>query len=47
MKVLKKDVLEADWPMSLTMYKRNEQGQVTGIRVSNGRVKNLWFEKQK
>lgn len=47
MKVLKKDVLEADWPMSFTKYKRNEQGQVTGIRVSNDRVKNLWFEKQK
>ena len=47
MKILRKDVLEADWPLSLTKYMRNEQGQVTGIRVSNGRVRNLWFEKLK
>ncbi|GAG60500.1 unnamed protein product, partial [marine sediment metagenome] len=47
MKILKKDVLEADWPLSISKYKRNEQGQVTGIRVSNGRVRNLRFEKLK
>lgn len=47
MKVLKKDVLEGEWPLSISKYKRNAEGQVTGIRVSNGRVKNLWFEKLK
>jgi len=47
MKVLKKDVLEGEWPLSNSKYKRNEEGSVIGIRVSNGRVKNLWFEKQK
>lgn len=47
MKVLKNDVLESEWPMTITKYKRNKKGEVTGIYVSNGRVRNLWFEKQK
>jgi len=47
MNLRKKDVLEGEWPLSISKYKRNEEGQVTGIRVSNGRVKNLWFEKKK
>jgi len=45
MKVLKKNVLEGEWPLSISKYKRNDEGQITGIYVSNGRVKNLWFEK--
>ena len=47
MKVLKNDVLESEWPMAITKYKRDKKGEVTGIYVSNGRVRNLWFEKQK
>jgi len=47
MKVLKQDVLESEWPMAITKYKRDKEGQVIGIYVSNGRVRNLWFEKQK
>ena len=47
MKVLKNDVLESEWPMLITKYKRDKKGEVTGISVSNGRVRNLWFEKQK
>lgn len=47
MKVLKNNVLESEWPMTITKYKRNKKGEVTGIYVSNGRVRNLWFEKQK
>jgi CubicO group peptidase (beta-lactamase class C family) len=47
MKVLKNDVLEGEWPMLIIKYKRNKKGDVTGIYVSNGRVRNLWFEKQK
>ena len=47
MNLLKKDVLSGEWPLSIARYKRNEEGQITGILVSNGRVKNLWFEKQK
>ena len=47
MKVLKNDVLESEWPMAITKYKRDKKGEVTGIYVSNGRVRNLRFEKQK
>ncbi len=47
MKVLKKDVLEGEWPLVIAKYKRDAEEKVTGISVSNGRVRNLWFEKQK
>jgi hypothetical protein len=47
MKLLKKDVLEGEWPLAISKYKRDVNGQILGISVSNGRVKNLWFEKQK
>jgi len=46
MKILKKDVLEGEWPLSISKYKRDGTGQVTGIFVSNGRVKNLRFERK-
>ena len=45
MKVLKKDILEGQWPMLIAKYKRDEEGTITGIFVTNGRVRNLWFEK--
>ncbi len=45
-KVLKQDVLEGQWPFHIIKYKRNKKGDVLGIYVSNGRVRNLWFEKQ-
>ena len=46
MKVLKKDVLEGEWPFNIVKFSRNEQGVVKGAYVSNGRVVNLWFEKK-
>lgn len=46
MKILKKDVLEGGWPLSVVKFKRDENGEIIGILVSNGRVRNLWFEKQ-
>lgn len=46
MKVLKQDILESQWPFSIIKYQREKIGGVTGIYVSNGRVRNLWFEKQ-
>jgi len=45
MTVLKKDILEGQWPLRIAKYKRDEMGTITGILVSNGRVRNLWFEK--
>lgn len=45
MKVIKKDVIEGEWPMLIAKYQRDESGKINGILVSNGRVRNLWFEK--
>jgi CubicO group peptidase (beta-lactamase class C family) len=47
MKIIKKDVLEGEWPLLSAKFKRDKVGKITGILVSNGRVRNLWFEKQK
>ena len=46
MKVIKEDVLEAEWPLVISKYKKDKDGNIIGILVSNGRVRNLWFEKQ-
>ena len=46
MMVLKKDVLKGNWPFSIAKYSRDDNGVVTGIFVTNGRVRNLWFAKQ-
>lgn len=45
MRILKRDVFETEWPLSIVEYKRDENGTIIGINVSNGRVKNLWFKK--
>jgi hypothetical protein len=45
MKILKKDILEGQWPFSSVRFVRDKSGTITGILVSNGRVKNCWFEK--
>ncbi|MEM9687404.1 MAG: serine hydrolase domain-containing protein, partial [Bacteroidota bacterium] len=46
MKFLKKDVLEGKWPFNIVKFKSDASGRVEGILVSNGRVRNLWFEKR-
>jgi len=46
LKRVKKDVLEGEWPLGVVEYQRDNSGNVEGIRVSNGRVRNLWLEKQ-
>lgn len=47
MSIVKKDVLESEWPLSMSKYKRDQNDEIIGISVSNGRVIDLWFEKQK
>ena len=44
-KRIKKDILSADWPMNVIKYERDISGNITGIRISNGRVQNLWMKK--
>lgn len=44
--ILKNDVLQGNYPLNTLLMIRNEKDEITGFRVSNGRVRNLWFEKQ-
>ncbi len=46
MKRVKKDVLEGEYPFSIVKFKRNPSGEISGILVSNGRVRNLWMALQ-
>ena len=41
-----KDVFSGSWPVGVLEVKRTPQGAVAGIRVSNGRVRNAWFERR-
>ena len=41
---VKEDVLQS--PGGLVRIVRNENGDITGIKASTGRVRNLWFEKK-
>ncbi len=45
-KMLKEDILEGQWPFNIAKVKRDDDGAVSGLRVSNGRVRDLWFEKR-
>ena len=43
---IKKDVLNAKYPISIIKYKKDKRGKVTGVYISNGRARNVWFEKR-
>ncbi len=45
LKVLYPDILSG-WPIGIIQIKRNSNNRVLGILISNGRVRNAWFEKQ-
>jgi len=47
MHMVSTDQLEGQWPFSEVRFIRDDSGKVTGIRVSNERVKNVWFKKMK
>ena len=44
-KILKKDVLEIP-QTAIIKYERKDDQTVNGIRISNGRARNVWFKKQ-
>ena len=46
MKFIKENVIEGQWPFNIAKFKRDESGEIQGLYVSNGRVRNLWFEKK-
>ena len=39
-----KDLLEGDYPLNVLRFER-ENGKISGVYISNGRVRNLWFKK--
>jgi hypothetical protein len=39
-----KDLLQGEYPLSTLKFKR-ENGKITGVWISDGRARNLWFEK--
>ena len=41
-----RDVFSGEWPIGTVEVSRNPEGQVEGIFISNGRVRNAWFEKE-
>lgn len=44
--ILRENYLEAElWPLRSIRIDRNNKGRILGFYVSNGRVRNLWFEK--
>lgn len=45
--ILRENFLEAELdPFRNIRVERNKKGRILGLHVSNGRVRNLWFEKQ-
>ena len=45
LKRLYQDILKGEWPINMVEIKRNHKGKVEGLRITNGRVRNLWFKK--
>lgn len=42
---VKEDRLQGDYPMRNIKFKRNQNNEITGLYASNGRARNVWFEK--
>lgn len=45
MEVAGPDVFKSFWPLETIKMSRNQMGDVIGLFISTGRVKNLWFKK--
>lgn len=39
------NIFSGNWPVGTVEIKRNEEGMVMGLRMSNGRTRNVWFNK--
>lgn len=39
------NIFSGNWPIRTVEIKRNEKGNVKGLRISNGRTRNVWFKK--
>ncbi|RRQ48167.1 class A beta-lactamase-related serine hydrolase [Maribacter algicola] len=39
------DKFSGVWPINIIEFERNKDGKVEGLRISNGRTRNVWFKK--
>ena len=42
---IKKDTFAGNYPLSVVAFSRNTEGIITGIYVTNGRARDVWFRK--
>lgn len=47
LKEAKPDMFNGSMPISVINFVRDNQGQVTGFKASNGRTTDVWFAKMK
>ncbi|WP_437395877.1 serine hydrolase domain-containing protein [Flagellimonas lutimaris] len=45
MEVVGLDMFKSSWPLGNIKMSRNKKGEIIGLHISTGRVKNLWFKK--
>lgn len=45
LKQLYNTIFLGDWPVGIVEIKKNDEGKVLGLRMSNGRTRNVWFKK--
>ncbi|MHA7059597.1 serine hydrolase domain-containing protein [Aquimarina sp. M1] len=46
LKKLYNDIYSGDWPIHIIEIKRDDKEKVIGFKISNGRTRNVWFEKK-
>ncbi len=39
------NIFSGNWPVDIVEIKKNDEGKVLGLRMSNGRTRNVWFKK--
>jgi CubicO group peptidase (beta-lactamase class C family) len=39
------NIFSGNWPVGTVEIKKNNKGKVMGLRISNGRTRNVWFKK--
>ena len=39
------NIFSGSWPTRTVEIKKNKEGKVMGLRMSNGRTRNVWFKK--
>jgi CubicO group peptidase (beta-lactamase class C family) len=47
MKRLYNNIFSGEWPLGIVELSENKAGNIEGLRISNGRTRNVWFKKIK